>query len=188
MKKLFLMILSTMFLLGMALPAQATLIGDTVELARYYSGAVKNVDTVTVTAGDADAWSIYSRYTVNVEDTSIAVDFGYDRGVGGVPFTGLQVSGIDDAFTDVSIDTNIAGWADSRLNILSDGLQFDWSGLSYNASTYFVATLDFGTTQIPDLGSDISEQPSMHNPVPAPILLLGTGLMGLAGFRRKTKK
>ena len=71
------------------------------------------------------------------------------------------------------IATDFAGWNSSRITIGSDNLAFNWSGLYTGArgGTYFNV-----------------EAPAAHTPEPATILLLGSGLVGLAGFGRKKFK
>ena len=82
--------------------------------------------------------------------------------------------------------TNISG-ADFTTG--ADWALFQLSGSDIGS---YVATLTFGsdaTTVINDqeTGGGTGGGNTMANPVPAPILLLGTGLVGLAGFRRKKK-
>jgi len=189
--------------------ANASLVGDEVTVGHYapdnatpwtYLGASAPA-TFVVQAGTADIYTFYASYPfgyqVNVEASSILVDFSYLFGAAAtfpassetcsfvppfpcttVPmsFNGLGVSGLDDSsgnpLQSVDVDTNMGGWDSStRLSFGTDHVLFDWKGLSFDNSTTFSAVLNFAT------------------PVPEPetyaMLLAGLGLLGCAFRRRK---
>ncbi len=185
-KKLLVSMVIMMFSLGMVGMANATLIGDYVTAQFYYpdsSTPIGGGASATVVAGASDTMEMIPGLPhstdVNVESDSILIDFvmsGYfPVGAGG--FSGLVVGDLNDSSGDpligVTIDTNWGGWDSSRLSFTDDSVAFNWGGLSAAAnSTYFNVALEFGP------GGD---------PVPEPstILLMGAGLLGMAGYGRK---
>ncbi|TAJ94407.1 MAG: PEP-CTERM sorting domain-containing protein [Gammaproteobacteria bacterium] len=155
----------------------------------------------TVVTGATDLAVVYCSYpwgyNVNVEADSILIDYTHLHDVSGTwwdttlvcepvfPFTcapaplsfnGLRVSDLDDSsgnpLTSVSVATNMAGWNTSMLSFDADEIWFDWKGLSFDGSTYFNATLVFGSgpTSVPE---------------PASTLLFVGGIAGLAALRKR---
>jgi len=164
----------------------ATLIGDTVILEHRFPtvsqvavGATGQLQrfVVDVEAGNQDTTLFLEQistpgftYSVNVEAESILVNFLLDNRVfNSTPtFNGLFVTDLDwvgvpnGKILGVSIDTNFAGWTDSRIVFGDDFVGFNWRALPFSTSTYFTANL--GTS---------------HSPIPEPstMLLMGTGLL-----------
>ncbi len=95
-----------------------------------------------------------------------------------VAFNGLRVSDLDDSsgnpLVNVTVDTNMAGWDNSRLSFGADDVWFNWAGLSFDSGTYLNAQLEFG-------GGNGSAQV----PEPATLLLLGGGMAMFAAMRKK---
>lgn len=161
--------------------------------------------SITVDAGTTDIYTFYNSYPfgyrVNVEANSILVDFNYlfeaagtwadtynSCGFNGVTFgcntvplsfNGLGVSDLNDstgnALQGVLVDTNMVGWDSSMLSFGNDSVRFDWKGLSFNNSTYFNATLDFGQAPIS----------AVPEPETYAMLLVGLSLLGFMGRRKK---
>jgi hypothetical protein len=164
--------------------AGATLIGDTVTIAHHccalgtvaYGGGPTNV-TVQTGTGDRILF-YYNLYYVDVEAQSIRVDFNapntWDSGYEDA-FNGLVVSSLEGTSPPLivtgfsSIDTNLAGWDDSRASFDDHSVAFNWDLLGFTAASYFEATLELV-------------------PEPATGFLVLTGLLGVAACRRRSPK
>lgn len=138
-KTLFLTLISC----ALALPAHAFLTGDTVQMGHYFDSTLssfgENPGIRTVEAGSGDEWSYAGLYTVNPEDSDFFINFNFTGTWSpGSAFNGIRISGIDEPFSFVDIDTNFAGWENtSRLTLTSGGLDANWSGLAWTEETYF---------------------------------------------------
>jgi hypothetical protein len=68
-----------------------------------------------------------------------------------------------------AIDTNLAGWDDSRASFDDHSVAFNWELSSFTAASFFEATLEI-----------------QHVPEPGTGLLVLTGLACVAGWRRRS--
>jgi hypothetical protein len=181
MNAIRLLLLLTMLLVS-AGRAGATLIGDTVTIAHHCCalGTVAfGPSSVTVEAGTGDRILFYwNNYYVDVEAQSIRVDFNSpNRFEAGDPnaFNGLVVSSLEGTSPPLivtgfsSIDTNLAGWDDSRASFDDHSVAFNWDLLSFTGASYFEATLEL----VPEPGTGF---------------LVLTGLLGVATCRRSSAK
>jgi hypothetical protein len=178
MKKLTIILVAMTVLVTMAsLGNAALMLGDEVTLSHRWPEADSVWKEIVVPVGNSATFSFHDgnfNYIVDVKPDGLFISFP-DLGLfGASEFTGLMVEGIA---TNVvpQIATDFAGWDSSRIIIGADSLAFNWSGLYTGASlgggTYFNV-----------------EAPAAHTPEPATMLLLGSGLVGLAGFGRKKFK
>jgi hypothetical protein len=183
MKKLLEGLAFGAMMLGMAGMANATLVGDSITIQHFFPDLSTPHATYTaiVLDGESDTTSVMDYYDVNVDDSTIYVKYRFtDSGTywTEADFNGLVVSSLNDssghALAGVLVNTNMPGWDNSRLSFSSDSVTFNWQGLyAFDTSRYFNASLDFG-----------GQQPV---PEPATMLLMGTGLAGLAATRRRKK-
>jgi hypothetical protein len=151
--------------------AHATLIGDTITVAK--------VDTIlnqpfvtTVQAGPGDIVS-FSFLDVNPEASSIGITNSvFPLILEGPGFHGFVISDIDATIIGASVSTNLAGWDPSRLAFDAHSVSANLADLTFLTTTAFTINLSFGRI----------------NPTPdaAPTAaLLGLALAGLLGLRRK---
>ena len=83
---------------------------------------------------------IIDYYTVDIQDTSLSVDFLVDSAWVGNWFNGLVVGQIDTTLTGVSVDTNLEGWNDANISFDAHTLYANWSGLPFTSTSYFDGT------------------------------------------------
>jgi hypothetical protein len=186
MKKITINIIAITFVFCLSGFAQASLIDDQVDV--YHRSPLLSIldeasggDTVTVETGANDAITLhYGVYLVDIEESSVIVDFLRTNQFGnpGVfDYAGLVLSDLDFEpgymLLGVDVDTNMAGWDESRLMFGEDFVGFNWQGLAVDDGTNFTALLDFGPSPIP---------------LPPTLLLFATGIAGFTFFRRKITK
>jgi len=171
--------------------AFATLIGDDVIIGRYINGAIIGDGSitgpfnVTVQAGSSDLTSLSGgdNLYVNVEADSIYFDFGPEGGSGGgsqAPDHTVLVEDLDwvgEPFryiSGLSYATDLSSFADIFLSFTDDSVALQMSTLNWSGGQFLEIFLETGTS----------------NPVPEPatMLLFGSGLLGLAGFRKRSKR
>ena len=186
------LLLAVMMLFAFSGVASATLIGDTAILNHVHSGNLSNdprfLGNVVVTEGTSDIVWFYNTYSVNMEANQILIntnisptltywDTPWD--VGGM--NGLVVSDINDSsggvLTGFTVDTNFSNWSNNRVFFDDSSISFDWQSLKWGPlvgydSAFFNVTLQFGNNTAPV-------------PEPSTLLLLGFGLLGIAGVYRK---
>ena len=194
-KSFFAVLCAALLVFAFSGSSSATLIGDTVNIGNYLNSQ-PDANAGPVTIGSGIDWVYVDSmnntfYTLDIEDYTADVDFiraaTYFNNA--YSFNGLKITGFDSTLNGVTVTTNLTGWdSDTMMEFGADYVTFNFTGLvAYNSDT-FSAALDFG--QIIQGGETAVETGgnTMANPIPAPILLLGTGLVGLAGFRRRIKK
>jgi hypothetical protein len=175
--RIALVMLLALAVLG-AVPAHATVMdGATIRLTYEFPslGAVWNVNTHDLVVGPGVEISNFPvgdpRTNVDVSDTNIFVTYNSSATWTPAAFNGFHIfdlfGSIPD-FTAVSINpiTNLTGFGDARITFDADNIWVDWNGLSFDSET--IVSLDVEAV-----------------PEPGTLLLLGTGIAGLAARRRQ---
>ncbi len=190
MKRLLIFLCSIGLVFGLACGASANLITDTLNFGNATIGS--------------QSWQhghgLDSTATINSAVLTLTLDddeadiraFDYEYGFASVEGTAWNIGEVDPGTYTLALSATQL--ADGFLNVdLSASYDF------YLASS--TLTIDYTPGSGDTGGGDVGgggdtgggdtgggDNPNtMANPVPAPILLLGTGLVGLAGFRRRKK-
>lgn len=141
--------------------ASASLIGDTVDISYATSSSSYGFSNVLVVDGGPEV-SLRGAYQLATDITANSIVLNFIGSYTNA--TSVTVSGID--------------------QLAFDAVDLSAPGVTATFGTNWV-NLNFAGL---DIANNRTVTATMHNPIPAPILLLGTGLVGLAGFRRKSKK
>jgi hypothetical protein len=186
MKKITLQIITIAFVFCLTGFAQASLIDDLVDIEHHFpffgtvDAASGGGQEILVTSGIEVQGMHFGVYDVDVEEASVIVDFLKPNQFGnpGVfDYSGLVVSDLDFEpgyiLLGVDVDTDMAGWDESRLIFGDDFAGFNWQGLSVDGDTNFTAFFDFGPNPIP---------------IPPTLLLFVSGIAGFTLIRRKITK
>jgi|GEM_PF-731218 len=179
MKKLVRVLGAIILLWAFTGAVNASLIGDTVYVEQYHpypntaSDDYQSISTV-VAEGDSDIVTL-GRYSVDIEKDFLTVSFNHGDTFSVFDFNGLVISDMQDSrdgyyLLNVAVETDIAGWDDSRIYFGDDFAAFNWAGLSFSNTTEFTATLEFVPVPMP---------------IPTTMVLFITGLLGFAVVRRK---
>ena len=160
--------------------ANATLVGDTVHIAQTYNNLSSENFPVDAVVGSGIEFSWI--YTVDISDSSIEIGFTEDVSFGNVAdtlpsFNGPVISGLDDStntellsFENFYIDS-LSGFSESNVFLLgNNSIGFNLDDLKFKLNDTISLDLVFAGTSVP---------------APAPIALLGLGLLGFAAQRKK---
>lgn len=189
------LLLAVAMMFAVSATAEAALMGDTIDWQYYAFGGTYDYlgSPGSFVAGSTTSFFggvfnnlNYGYFTISATDTQIIFDYSlcspcpstWDSSPDSLNSGGLYIqNGIlltditSNPFSSVTVDaaTNMSGFSISNVTFTANQLAVNWMGLSYDSSTRVVL--------------DISSNASV--PEPASILLLGSGLMGLAAWKRK---
>lgn len=183
MRTLFLAATAAIALLAGGLPAQASLIGQGfnvsyrfADLSTVYANATATPADFVVGAGVDSVIDVENVTDLIVDVAAASLSIVFDTvlssptwnpaSFNGLRFIGTAPHGIAGASVDGT--STLAGFDASRVTLTGDEIRLDWNSLSYADGTQLVINFTFAAV-----------------PEPASLALLGAGLLGLAGTRRR---
>jgi len=181
--KLLLVCFVTVFSLVCTVPVHAALFeGQQVRLTYELPSLGSIFDTRTFTVGAGVEASNFPTTTgvpltnIDFSDFNIFVTYLSATTWTALSFNGFHVfdmNGTIPAFTSISINpaTNMSGLDASRITFDAENIYVNWNDLFFAPST--IVSLDINSQTVPE---------------PSAMLLLGSGLIGLVGLRRRLKK
>jgi len=177
-----------------AVPARATLIGDTVTFKLLYPDPATAFDTqsVQVQTGTGDAHDMGTTddlLTVNPEWNKIFITFKRDADMASpTGFAGFSVTDIDETINGVVIETNIDQFKQPQFKWNWDGTKLAWDAHSVTVNWYYELVLKgefFNITLLTDTRSPGS---SSVPDTGASAALLALPLGALFALRRRIRK
>jgi hypothetical protein len=162
----------------------ASLLDDFVTSQHYFpdiDSPLPPLASATVTDDDTDTMNPHASYNVDVNSGSIYIDFDVytlwsDAG-GSATFNGVVIDNLDDdsgfSLSSTLVNTNDPDWSYSMISFDQDTIWLNFLPSSpTELNTFYEIGLTFG------------------NPVPEPatMLLVGGGLLGLGGLRKRFRK
>jgi hypothetical protein len=155
--------------------ARATLIGDSIDITRYYPDSAtvyQSYTSVIVAAGVGDAVTFSGVLRVNPEADRVELRFLDSGYFTSASSNSVVISGINDTLLGVSVSTNLSGWDNSRISFDGHSVSSDFEGLSFTVDSFFDVffEIQIDGNQVPD------EAPTG--------VMLAAALAVLAGLRR----
>lgn len=188
-------------------PFKPSLVGDTVLVSHDFPSFGTHVSGMVtpdgmsvvplpylVTAGTADQVYLLGNsqeplYIIDIEASSVLIDFRYLAHFSAADFNGLVVSDLDwldhpDArLVGVTIDTDIPGWTDSRLDYGDHFVSFNWQDLPIPYNSTFPEDTPYRFNAY----LEVADPPETVPDAGSSLLLFGIGLAGLGAWRKRCR-